>query len=156
MCKNCILIKNMKTIILTGLLLFTISWATAQQENGAGFIGDARIDTVLQLHKMQNQKFPFIDGYRIQIYKETGNNALDSARSVKNRFETEYQGVKAYISFRQPYYRVRIGDFRTRLEAVKFLGIIRKKYPYAWEIKDKIRFDQNTEEKNEPLNTSQP
>ncbi len=148
----------MKTSLIFILTLFAVSIAAAQQPE-KDFTGDARIDTVLMLHKMQNQKFPYIDGYRIQIYKETGNNALDSAWSAKNRFENEYPGVKAYISFREPYYRVRVGDFRTRLEAIKFLSVIRKKYPYAWEIKDKIRFendDTDEAENNEPPNTSQP
>jgi hypothetical protein len=148
----------MKTFLTLILTVFATGYGVAQQFYGQEFTGDSRIDTVLMLHKMQNQKFPYIEGYRIQIYKETGNNALDSAWSAKNRFENEYQGVKAYISFREPYYRVRVGDFRTRLQAIKFLSIIRKKYPYAWEIKDKIRVDNNDgeQEKNEPPNTSQP
>ncbi len=148
----------MKIFLTSILLIFVMEYGAAQEQYDKNFIGDARIDTVLMLHKMQNQKFPYIEGYRIQIYKETGNNALDSAWSEKTRFENEYQGVKAYISFREPYYRVRVGDFRTRLEAIKFLSVIREKYPYAWEIKDKIRFENNDDdaEKNEPPNTSQP
>jgi cell division protein FtsN len=36
--------------------------------------------------------------------------------------------VRSYVSYTQPNYRVRVGDFRTRLEAQKFLNELRKQY----------------------------
>ncbi len=102
------------------------------------FIGDARIDTLLQLHELQNKKFPVIPGYRIQIYKESGNTALNKALTIRDKFEKRF-GLPAYITFNEPYYRVRVGDFRTRLEAIRFLEKIRRAYPLAWEIKDDIQ-----------------
>ena len=102
------------------------------------FIGDARIDTLLQLHVLQNKKFPVIPGYRIQIYKESGNTALDKALEIRDAFEKRYN-VPAYITFNEPYYRVRVGDFRTRLDAIRFLEKIKRHYPLAWEIKDDIQ-----------------
>lgn len=102
------------------------------------FIGDARIDTLLQLHELQNKKFPVIQGYRIQIYKESGNTALDKALAIRDKFEKRFN-VPVYITFNEPYYRVRVGDFRTRLEAIRFLDKIKWAYPLAWEIKDNIQ-----------------
>jgi len=104
--------------------------------------GDARIDSVLRLNYMQNKKYPTIPGYRIQIYKGSGNNALDKALEVKSRFEQRYGGVKAYVTFNEPYYRVRVGDFRSRLDAIRFLDRIKHRYPLAWEIKDEIKFSE--------------
>ncbi|UBM62841.1 SPOR domain-containing protein [Candidatus Sulfidibacterium hydrothermale] len=104
----------------------------------ADFIGDARIDTLLQMHVMQNEKFPVISGYRIQIYKESGNKALEKALEIRDAFEEKYH-VPAYITFNEPYYRVRVGDFRSRLDAIRFLEKIKRAYPLAWEIKDDIR-----------------
>ncbi len=139
---------------VAGAIMLLVSVSLWGQEYGeAQFTGDHRIDSLIRLHKMQNLKYPYITGYRIQIYKETGNDALDSAWSVKTRFEETFEGTKAYISFREPYYRVRVGDFRTRLEALKFLDKVKRVYPYAWEIKDKIRFKPETEESMQPPNT---
>lgn len=103
--------------------------------------GDARIDSVLRLDYMQNIKYPTIPGYRIQIYKGSGNNALNKALDVQKSFEHRYN-VKAYVTYNEPYYRVRIGDFRTRLDAIRFLNRIKHRYPLAWEIKDLIRFSE--------------
>ncbi len=99
--------------------------------------GDSRIDTILTLNYQQNKRFPTIQGYRIQIFKGSGNNALNNALKVKNNFEKRY-GLPAYITFNEPYYRVRVGDFRTHMQSIHFLEIIKWRYPLAWEIKDNI------------------
>ncbi len=131
-----------KVLLLSGLVLMgSLLMAQDSFTDFSGqFTGDARIDTLLRLHRLQNQKFPTIPGYRIQIYKESGNTALDSALSVRDYFEARHPDVPAYITFNEPYYRLRVGDFRTRLEAIRFLSKIKREYPLAWEIKDEIHF----------------
>lgn len=121
-------------LLLTGALFAQDSLQIVHN----GFIGDARIDTLLKLHVLQNEKFPVISGYRIQIYKESGNTALDKALTIRDIFEKRYN-VPGYITFNEPYYRVRVGDFRTRLDAIRFLTKIKRAYPLAWEIKDDIQ-----------------
>ena len=103
------------------------------------YIGDARINSLLQLNVMQNKKFPTVPGYRIQIFKGSGNNALNAALVVRNKFTKRYS-VPAYITFNEPYYRVRVGDFRTRVDAIRFLQRIKRQYPLAWEIQDEVNF----------------
>jgi hypothetical protein len=99
---------------------------------------DPRIDSLLELHIAYNETFPVMDGYRIHIYMGSGNTALDKAEEIQMEFEEDYDDVPAYITFAEPYYRVRVGDFRTRLDASQFLQRINRKYPNAWVIKEKI------------------
>jgi len=133
----------MKIIFLITVFLISNLILFAQQMSSE-YIGDSRIDSVIMLHKLQNKSFPYIKGYRIQIYKESGNAALDSAWSIKNKFESKHPNIPAYISFTEPYYRVRVGDFRTRLDAIRFLNTIKRKYPSSWDIQDKINFPSQT------------
>jgi len=65
-------------LLMAGALFAQDSLQTVRED----FIGDARIDTLLQLHELQNKKFPVIPGYRIQIYKESGNTALNNALAI--------------------------------------------------------------------------
>lgn len=81
------------------------------------------------------------DGYRVQILS-THNVAR--ADSVANQFRmwadstiAGYQ-AKAYVSFRQPYYKVHIGDFQQRDKANQFSRLIKKEYPDAWVVHDRI------------------
>lgn len=120
------------------ILIFILigSFANAQNTNG----DDTRIDSLLQLHVAYNTAFPVMPGYRIQLFMESGNSALMAAEEIKEEFKEKHDNISAYITFGEPYYRVRIGDFRTRLEAVEFLDQIQRHYPQAWVVKDKVNF----------------
>ncbi len=57
-------------------------------------------------------------GYRVQIFNGTSRK---SAFDAQNRFQEDHPGVRTYISFRDPNFKVQVGDFRSRLEAQKML-----------------------------------
>jgi hypothetical protein len=57
---------------------------------------------------------------------------------VLSRFSGQYPEIRAYLSFKEPYYRVRVGDFRTRLEAEGFMKSVKTEYPNAFATADKI------------------
>lgn len=126
------------------LIIFSVSVFSIQAqyiENKTVIINsDPRIEQLLDLHIAYNNEFPFIEGYRIQLMMQSGNNALEQADEIKKEFEEINPQIDTYVTFREPYYRLRVGDFRTRLEAMEFLENIRRKYPQAWVIKDKITF----------------
>ena len=87
-----------------------------------------------QIHAKDNT----IDGFRVQIFMELGNDALRHADSVKNVFSEKYPDIPIYLIFGQPYYRLRIGDFRTRLEAENMYQQVKKKYKNAFVTADRI------------------
>lgn len=132
-------------------LLFTLFWGSAvysQRSNSGSFVqhNDPYFDTLLfqfetaQQMRAQNPDNMGIEGYRVQIFFDSGIYSGDRARVVKEEFEENHENVKAYITWRAPNYRVRVGDFRTRLDAEKFLNKLSKEYPNAWVIKDEINF----------------
>lgn len=116
------------------------------QKGRVEYIQDPRIDTLLNLHKNLNEYLLCDDdnyqikGYRVQIFFDSGNNSSTRARGVKEAFESKFKDIPAYISWKAPNFRVRVGDFRTRLEADGFLSKIIRYYPNAWVIKDEIKF----------------
>jgi hypothetical protein len=89
---------------------------------------------------MENPDSKAIPGFRIQVFFDSGSNSSDRARSVKDAFNVLFPDIPAYVSWKAPNYRVRVGDWRTRLEAEKALQIITIDYPNAWVIKDEINF----------------
>lgn len=122
--------------------LFLISATTFSQvelfRGNVNIVGDPRVDSLIQRHIALNKKFPGIEGYRVMIYFESGNNSKDSANKVIERFHEKYPNVPAYLSFNSPYYRVRVGNFRSRMEGERFLNRIKANYPNAWVIQTKI------------------
>src|SRR5687768_16360912 len=59
-------------------------------------------------------------GFRVQICTESGNNARDLANDQKAVFYTKYENKKAYLEWESPNFKVRVGDFKNRLEATLY------------------------------------
>lgn len=95
------------------------------------FIVDSRIKNLDELKIEHPSKQ---DGYRVQIY--FGNR--DTAREKRSEFLSNYPHHSAYISYLAPNFRLRVGDFRTRLESEKFKNEIARNYPGSYIVKDKI------------------
>ena len=111
-----------------------------EMEGEVSIFADPRVDSLVQLHIAYNEAFPVIPGYRIQIFMQSGNQALSNAEEIIEEFTEKNKDMPAYLRFTAPYYRVRIGDFRTRLEAEKFLHEIEIDYPQAFVVMDEINF----------------
>ena len=85
---------------------------------------DPRIDHLIAVKKgIEDTK-----KYRIQVY----NGNLEGAKKVKSNCDTQFYGWPCDISFETPNFKVRVGKFRTRLEADKYLLEVKKKYPSAF------------------------
>ena len=97
-----------------------------------------KIDTLIMKQRQIHANDSAIDGFRVQIFMELGNDALHHADSVKTKFSEKYPDVPVYLLFGQPYYRLRIGDFRTRLEAENMYQQVKKEYKNAFVTADRI------------------
>jgi hypothetical protein len=62
-------------------------------------------------------------GYRIQIYN--GPNRTEAMR-LKQEMEVAYPNMSIHLVYRQPNFRVRIGDFRSQREAEQLLPEFRQ------------------------------
>lgn len=74
-------------------------------------------------------------GYRIQIYYGTDRN---KANEIRTEFIRDHIETEAYMVYHQPNFKVRIGDFKTRLEAQKAMQLFSAFYPGSFIVKDEI------------------
>jgi hypothetical protein len=140
----------MRIMQVIGLLLFFQMASLAQNDLGGRMIvnQDERIDSLmvdyesLRFKIMENPDNKAIPGYRIQIFFDSGSNSSDRARQARDEFLLIYPDIPAYVNWKAPNYRVRVGDYKTRLEAENALQLIIIDYPNAWVIKDEINFPQ--------------
>lgn len=109
-------------------------------------IQDPSIDTLLARHieineaLLQDEDNYGINGYRIQIFEESGNKSSTHAREVMAEFTEKYPDIPVYLTWQAPNFKVRVGDYATKMQAEGYLQKIKKDYPIAWVIKDKIKF----------------
>ncbi len=74
-------------------------------------------------------------GYRVQIFYGSDRR---QTFNMQSRFRDEYPTYRTYITYREPNYYLRVGDFRSRLEAQRFLNQLRPKYPTLFIFREKI------------------
>jgi hypothetical protein len=85
-------------------------------------------------------------GFCVQIYFESGNTSREKAEKMRATFLSKYPKCSAYVSFHEPNFRVRVGDFRTRAEARGFRETIRADFPQGFVVKDEINYPKHVTE----------
>lgn len=116
---------------LTLLLVILLQPGTRihAQKSRVEITGDVAVTELVQKHIEFNERLKTVPGYRIQIVSLSGSNAKNNAFELKNRFFTSYPDMTAYLIFDEPNFKVKIGDFISRLDAYVFLQYIKDEYP---------------------------
>ena len=134
-------LKNCLLFILTVIFNFNIFCQDNSISDSSNVISkvsvikDAGIENVLQTYKSSYT----LNGYRIQIFSD---NKKQPARDEKARFLSSFNSVKAHEVYQQPFFKIRVGDFRTKLEAYKFQKEIQAQFPNSFIVKDEIDVEQ--------------
>lgn len=81
-----------------------------------------------------------MNGYRVRIFFDNKQSARVASEETLKRFESMYHDVVAYRTYANPYFKVTVGDFRTKSEAMALLERIRREFPSAFVVKENISF----------------
>jgi len=104
-------------------------------------VQDPAIDTLINRHIIANAAKEGVDGWRIQIYRGGHRTAGDDSNQVRARFMEDFPNMTTYRTFDRPnWFKVKVGDFRTREEAAMVFFDILNKYPEAYLIRDVVAF----------------
>lgn len=95
------------------------------------------VNTVLDSIAAFNLSLKYADGFRVQVYSgQKKQEALEAAGKV-NDLSTE---LKADVEFVQPKFRVVVGKYYSRLEAYRDLYRLRRIFPGAIIVPEKVNF----------------
>lgn len=101
---------------------------------------DEEIAVIIKKHIEVGEKLKAIPGFRIRIYSDSGHTARDNANKTKAVFLKLFPDVESYLKYDQPNWKVLVGDFRTKSDALKFIKLISEDFPSAFIVKDMINF----------------
>jgi len=119
----------MKKTIYIITLSFTSFIGFAQ--NGQVSINqDEKISELINIYTSSNENS---DVYRIQVFF----GSYQKAQKTKSNVDIDFPNWYSKIDFESPSYRVRVGKFKSKLEAERKLIEVRKKYPSAMLLKPK-------------------
>ena len=94
-----------------------------------------RLDAILDTIAMRNKSMKFTNGFRIQIYVGNDRKSADDAKIYTYQ---KYPEIFPYLSYQQPIYKVKIGDFLNRMDAERYYSDIKDLYPSAMILPDKV------------------
>ena len=128
--------KLYKFLFLTLLLTFVMTLQAQVQ-----VIVPSTVYTLVAKHVSANGKQNGkMQGFCVQICFESGNNSREKAERTRMAFLSKHPNVPAYVSFKEPNFRVRVGNFRTRAEARGFREDILNEFPQSFVIRDDVMY----------------
>ena len=81
-----------------------------------------------------------ITGYRVRIFFDNKQNSRTASEAAMESFLKSYHGIPAYRSYQSPFFKVTVGDFRTKSEAMVQLRSLKSRFPSAFIVKENIEY----------------
>ena len=128
----------MRKLLLIVILTVFAFGGFAQNKGSLHVNQDSRVERLMKRQRDIYAVSNTMSGFRVQIFMEVGNEAVDHAEVVKKNFTEIFPELPIYLSYEQPFYRLRVGDFRNRIEAEKYLRLIKPQFNLAFVTADVI------------------
>ena len=81
-----------------------------------------------------------LSGYRIRVYFDNGQSARTRSEAIARSISNAFPGIGVYRTFESPNFKVCVGDFRTKDEALKVYHALKATYPTAIILKETINY----------------
>jgi hypothetical protein len=129
-------------VCFQGNVAFAQGQSSTESEKNANpySVNPAALNTLRQRAKKVAEEQPGLEGFRIQLYSSSGAESYTIAAKVQNDFQKLYPDIPSYVVHQKPSFKVRVGDYRHRLDAERFLIELKESFPDAFIVKDRIEF----------------
>lgn len=139
--------NSLKCVLCVLFMCFANPFLHAQKSSAdtgkIELVQEYKIKELVSKHIEVNSKAP-IKGYRIKIHFGSDKN---KAKEIKAKFISKFPEIAAYEKYDQPNFNIRVGDFRTKLEAYKALKEIQVEFPSSFLVQDEIEMPKLLEKK---------
>lgn len=97
------------------------------------------VEQSMRSHIAANEKRN-LSGYRVRIFFDNKQSARVESEKTLKTFMAVYHDIPAYRTYTNPYFKVTVGDCRTKSEANALLTRIKGNFPSAFVVKENIRY----------------
>jgi len=97
-----------------------------------------KLDSLLDSVALYNRKKRLILGYTIQVY--TGSSSVE-ANEIKTMVYRILPGLTPRVTYDLPNYKVKVGKFYHRLQALKDFSEVKRNYPNAILVPQQFSFE---------------
>lgn len=81
-------------------------------------------------------------GYRIRIFFDSKQTARNESEAVLARFSSAHPEIPAYRVYQNMFFKVTVGDMRTKSEAIQLLQVLKGEFPSAFIVKENINYPE--------------
>lgn len=121
----------MRIFCISLFCFFVISFSASAQQ--ITIVEQPDVARMMERFKTNNKAVKTIDGWRIQILATADRQRMESTRQS---FQYRYPNVSTDWIHSNPYYKLRVGAFATKLEMDEMLSMIKRDYPGAYGVRD--------------------
>ena len=82
------------------------------------------------------------NGYRIRLFFDNKQTARVESDELEKEFQLQFPQIPTYRSYTNPFFKVVVGDYRTKSDAIRELGKILPFYPKAIVVREAIFFPE--------------
>lgn len=98
----------------------------------------AEVQPLQELQKARNLKSPGTPGWRVRVFRANSKNARQKSLELVENLKIDFPAIPVYWSYESPFFKVSLGDFRTKEEAIRFLQMNREQLPTAFVVSEAI------------------
>ena len=96
----------------------------------------AEVGVMMKSHILQKQNAKKFSGFRIQILSvNSAQMQIEQLEAIRDKFENDYPNIPAYLQYTVPDFKIRVGNYKSKLDAIPDLNKIRKLYPDCYVVK---------------------
>lgn len=133
-----------KETLADSTLVGTTIFQLLEQEKGNGKV------ELVQPREMEQAYGKYIkangerkrNGYRIRLFFDNKQTARVESEELEKEFQLQFPQIPTYRSYTNPFFKVVVGDYRTKSDAIKALNGILPLYPKAIVVRESIYFPE--------------
>jgi SPOR domain len=96
---------------------------------------NSQVDTALDSIAVRNKSVRYSSGYRIQVFVGNDRKEVDEAKAF---IYQNYPELNTYLTYSQPTYKLKAGDFTSRLDAERYYSFVKQRYSAAMIVSERI------------------
>ncbi|MFY7911728.1 MAG: SPOR domain-containing protein [Emticicia sp.] len=120
-----------------------------KEKSGSGIVQlpqqvNSQVDIALDSIAVRNKNVRYSSGYRIQVYVGNDRREVDEAKVF---IYQNFPELNTYLTFSQPTYKLKAGDFTSRLDAERYYSFIKQRYSMAMMVPERIDIKKSMQTK---------
>jgi hypothetical protein len=127
--------SNLCFFWVVGVILYIAPCSIYAQTQTVIIQHNIKVDSLVEKNIEHNKSLNGIQGYRVQVFFGSERKA---AIDAKTKFLQLMPLEEVYLIYQQPYFKVRVGDFRTKIEAEAMYRKLLTDFDKAFIVPDKI------------------